>query len=160
MTEKQKDTKGTVRAEMYHRPPVSGYGLARRLEGTLKRLDEGEAVDSLDVSVWSPEVPVISDSEAVDAYRRFSEWADRQDVTIEPPFEVRQRRSRVLGETGEVLVTPSICLAVYLDEKLLAVFPHTADGGTVTVEDGLRELDVERRAVIREKDLEEQKLSV
>jgi len=130
------------------------------LERTLKKIDEGDAVDSLDVSVWSPEVPVTEGSEAVDAYRRFSDWADRQNVTVEPPFELRRRRSRLLGETGEVLVTPSICLAVYLDDTLLAAFPHTDDGGTVTVEDGIRELDVDRRAVIRENDLEKQVLSV
>lgn len=126
----------------------------------MERIEEGDSVDSVDVSVWSPEVPVIDESPAVEAYRRFSDWADRQGVAVEPPFERRQRRSRILGETGEVIVTPSVCLAVYLDDTLLAVFPHTDDGGTVTVEDGLRELDVDRRAVIREEDLEKRVLSV
>lgn len=153
-----KELAGTLRVEVCHRPPVQGTG--RKIEETLDEAKDRVGAGSVEESVWSPEVPATSESEAVEKYRRFSEWADRHGVSVEPPFEVRQRDSRFVGETNTVLVTPVLCLAVYFDDALLSVFPHTDGNKTVSVEDGLAELDVERRVVIRGRKVGNEAVSV
>lgn len=144
---------GTLRAELYHRPTVPGSGSVSRVEQVLADLYEKGGVDFVDESVWSGEVPVSGEAEpepeAVEAYRRFADWADSHGVTIEPPFDHRERDSRILGEGGAVLVTPAVCLAVYFEDTLLSVFPHTDDGETFSVEDGIASLDEERGIVVR-----------
>lgn len=157
---------GTVRAELHHRPEVPGNGITSRVEDIRESLEDGGAVDEVDVSVWSRETPASPGTRAFETYRRFADWADQNGVSVEPAFKKRRRDSELLGESGEVVVTPCVALAVYLDDTLLAVYPHTdADGDTddrevVTVEDGLAEIDVERRVVIREDEIGEQVLPV
>lgn len=147
---------GTVHVELYHRPTVPGKAPVRRVEMALEDLYERGRVDFVDESVWPRAVPMPevleagTEREAVEAYRRFSDWADSHGVTVEPPFERSVRDSRILGEGGAVLVTPVVCLGVYFDDTLVSVFPHTDDCGTFSVEDGLASLDEGRRVFVRE----------
>jgi hypothetical protein len=149
---------GTLHVELYHRPTVPGNAPVRRVERSLDDLHRRGKVDFVDESVWPREVPMPegpeakTEREAVEAYRRFSDWADRHGVAVEPPFELSVRNTQILGEGGAVLVTPVVCLAVYFDDTLLSVFPHTDDGETFSVEDGLASLDEERRVVVRERE--------
>ena len=146
---------GKLRVELYHRPTVPGSGSVCRVREALEDLHETGSVDLVDESVWPGEVPVPagsgseSEPDAVEAYRRFADWADSHGVTVEPPFEQRERDSRLLGEGGAVLVTPAVCLAVRFDGTLLAVFPHTDDGETFSVGDGIDSLDEKKSIAVR-----------
>lgn len=149
-----------VRAEIHHRPAVSGSGYVRRVEEILDEVREAGSVGTVEEYAWSPEEPASAGSMAFEKYRVFTEWADRNGVSVEPPFEVRKRDSRLLEESGEVLLTPVVCLAVYFDDTLLAVFPHTEDDETVSVDEGLAEIDAERRVVIRGDEVDREPVAV
>ena len=52
-------------------------------------------------------------SEVVDFFDRFTLWADRSDVSVTPPFNVRTQSTLASEDTYRVLSTPMMCLAVY-----------------------------------------------
>ena len=109
---------------------------ARACEGT-------DLVDAVVVRSWPDSVRLDDagqDREVVDDFGRFREWADRREVTVEPPFEVRTRSSIVEEDGVDVLVTPVLCLAVYRDERLVGVYPHSDGEETYTVERALERL--------------------
>lgn len=106
----------------------------------LRRLDAEEVVDDVTVRGWPDEVLLgagDTDSETVEAYERFVAWAAREDSSIAPAFDVRTQHSRLTGESGEVLRTPVMCLAVYEGDRLAAVFPHVDREGCHTVPDAV-----------------------
>lgn len=76
----------------------------------------------------------------------FVSWARREGYSLEPAFEIRKRESELDPRTDTVLTLPLVCVALYDDEELLAVFPHAEDGGVRSVEDCLERLDRERVA--------------
>ena len=109
---------------------------ARACEGT-------DLVDAVVVRSWPDSVRLDDagqDREVVDDFGRFREWADRREVTVEPPFEVRTRSSIVEEDGVDVLVTPVLCLAVYRDERLVGVYPHSDGEETYPVERALERL--------------------
>lgn len=117
---------------------------------TLERLDADGVIDELTIDAWRGEVRLgdePSDSDTFARFEEFAAWADRWDVSIQPPFSVETRHSEITGDTREVLVTPVQCLAVSVDGALAEVFPHTAcreDGGkTYTVQDVLALLEAQ-----------------
>ena len=120
------------------------------LEPIEERIAEATACESTDlvdavvVRSWPDSVRLDDDAgqdrEVVDDFGRFREWADRRGVSVEPPFEVRTRSSIVEEDGVDVLVTPVLCLAVYRDERLVGVYPHSDGEETYTVERALERL--------------------
>lgn len=111
---------------------------------TLRDCEAEGLIDGFKVQSWpeevafSPERPERAMIRGVESYR---EWADRAGVDIEPPFATRTRKSIVTGAEIDILVLPSICLALYDDEgQLVGVYPHSDDEGTYTVEDAISRL--------------------
>lgn len=105
--------------------------------------EEGEIVDNVVIRSWPESVRLDDqgvDREVVDDYRRFCRWADHRDVEIQPPFETRTRSSIVDDDGVDVLVTPLLCLSLYRNERLVAVYPHSNDDETYTVEAALQRL--------------------
>ncbi len=98
---------------------------------TLREAERDGQIDALLMRSWpdrislSPDVPA---GEALEAFERFTEWAYREGVDIEPAFAVQTRESTITGESREVLVTPLCCLAVYVGNTLVSVYPHVDDG--------------------------------
>lgn len=110
---------------------------------TLRACESEDAVDDVVLRSW-PDRVSLSESgphrEVVDVFERFERWAERRGVSVRPPFEVRTVTSQVTDESKEVLVTPLICVAVYEDERLAGVFPHSEGEDTYTVNDAIAKL--------------------
>jgi hypothetical protein len=123
------------------RAPLVADPVESRIE-TLRALEDGPLVDTVVVRSWPDTVRFDDegDHETLARYERFRSWADRRGVSIRPPFETRTRSSIVEDDGVDVLVTPTLCLAVYREERLVGVFPHSVDGETYTVEDAVVEL--------------------
>lgn len=96
------------------------------------------------VQSWPEEVALSPDRPEramIRGYESYRDWADQAGVIIEPPFATRTRRSIVTGAEIDVLVLPSVCLALYDDAGgLVGVYPHSDDEGTYTVEEAISRL--------------------
>lgn len=107
---------------------------------TLRACEREGTIADLLLRSWPEKVRLDEaspDREVLQRFEEFEGWADRQGVSVRPPFEVRERTSSVTGEFSERLVTPLIAVALYDGSRLAGVYPHTADGETYTVEDAI-----------------------
>lgn len=90
-------------------------------------LTEG-LLDGVVVRAW-PDLIALSqatrESEAVAAFEEFTAWAKREGVSIRPPFARETRTSAITDESREVIVTPAVCIATYLNGQLVSVHPYT-----------------------------------
>jgi hypothetical protein len=84
------------------------------------------------------ETPV---DESWEKYRQFEHWASSGGYDLEPGFRRYKRSSLVSSDSCEPVVVPVLCLAVYADTELQAVFPCSTQNQVWTVEDGLALLD-------------------
>jgi hypothetical protein len=130
-------THHTLRIETYVREDLRGA--TDRIEdvlGRLERLSEGEGIESFSVESWESRTePSVEgsatrpQSEVRRTVDEFEDWAARHGYSLGPAVD----RSDVKG-----IEVPVICVAIYEDDELLAVYPHTNRRGDVrTVEDGL-----------------------
>lgn len=127
------------------------YGVTERVRTVherLKHLVERGDVAGVEVNVWGRMVasPVEGPPDDLSAGLRktldeFETWADRTGRTLEPAFGVHERASDLAGESDRVVSLPVLCLAVYLDDDLVAVFPCSETDGVRTVEDCLALLE-------------------
>lgn len=107
--------------------------------------DEG-AISELDIDVWggSMGIAVPADRDPLrtrETVAEFEQWAQQQDCTLRPAFGRRSTDSRDDGEDEQTLVLPLLCLAIYDDESLHAVYPHTDGEDVNTIHDGLTALE-------------------
>lgn len=112
-----------------------------------RNLEDGDLVDTVVLRSWPETVRFDDDSphrEVVEEFERFDEWADRRGVSVRPPFETRTRTSMVEDGGVDVLVTPVLCLAVYREERLVSVFPHSDGESTYSVERALDRLEADQ----------------
>lgn len=132
----------SITAVCYVRAPLLLEPVDRQVE-TLQACESEGTVDDLLLRSWPKEV-ALDDStphqEVLETYDRLTAWADRQGVSVEPPFRQRTTSSQVTGETTELLVTPLLCLEVYADDELIGVFPHSADDETHTTDEAIATL--------------------
>ncbi|MFC7045709.1 HTH domain-containing protein [Halobacteriaceae archaeon GCM10025711] len=77
----------------------------------------------------------------VATFERFEDWADEEGVSIRPAFDVHTHHCGFTGDESEVLITPSICLAVRDEDELQGVYPCSEDGTVCTVDDVLASLE-------------------
>ncbi|PSQ45748.1 hypothetical protein BRD17_00860, partial [Halobacteriales archaeon SW_7_68_16] len=123
--------------------PKPASGRRDRLRERLCDLAAGSTVEEFDVSTWPKRVPRDGscDPAVRDRYLEFAAWARDNGVRLSPFFGTRECYSMETGERGEWVVLPALCLAVYEDGDLSAVYPH-ADGDTYhSVLSGLRHLE-------------------
>ena len=138
-----------VRVDCYVRTASLTDPIEARLDA-LRELSQTGTVDDLEVHLWPERVvlsPTTEGHPAVACHRTFERWASQWGASVEPPFERETRTSRLTDETREVLVTPALCLAVSVNGHLEEVFPHTADGVTYGIDDGIAALS-DREAVL------------
>jgi len=110
---------------------------------TLRACEAEGAVDAVVLRSWPDKVSLGDDGsfgEVIDVFRRFERWADRRGVSVRPPFEVRTTAATFSGTEREVLVTPLIAVAVYRDDRLHGVYPHSTGDNTYTVADAIATL--------------------
>ena len=135
-------TAGT-RVELYARSSLPEVASRRRDEvaGRLKQLTEDGHVDDVAIRTWDKKVPLSGDYDELDEYEQFRNWADETGVVLEPFFDTRSCYSMESGERGEWLVLPALCLAVYRDGDLDAVYPHSTNDGSRSVLDCLHAIE-------------------
>jgi len=128
-----------VTATCYVRAPMLLEPVDAHVE-TLRACEREGTVDGLLLRSWPETVSLGEETphrEVVERFEEFRRWAGRRGVSVEPPFEARERTSSVTGEFTERLVTPLACLALYDEGRLAGVYPHSGAGETYTVEDAI-----------------------
>lgn len=128
------------------RTPLVLDPIEERVERARDCEERTDLVDRVVVRSWPDTVRFDDDGphrEVLEEFRRFESWAERRGVSIRPPFETRTRTSVVEDDGVEVLVTPVLCLAVYRDERLVSVYPHSEGEETYTVADALDRLEAD-----------------
>lgn len=126
-------------------------GCEAQKQAVLERLEALEAdgqIDSYDVSIWTKEIRISGALEGTSYYRRvfdhfcaFQKWADEESVRLRSAFKIQSVDCEITDETYRVLSLPSICLAVYDEDDLCAVYPHSDDGTAKTVSNCLDSLE-------------------
>jgi hypothetical protein len=136
-----------TRVELYARESLPEAAMRRRdrVAGALSELAESGHVAQVEIHTWATKVPVDGDSTELDRYERFRAWTEDVGVELEPFFDTRQCYSMETGERGEQLVLPALCLAVYRDDRLQSVYPHSTNDGSRSVMDCLRAIESARR---------------
>jgi len=103
--------------------------------------DEGR-IDEVEVHTWPAKVTLRTGahSQVVETFESLRTWARNHDVSIQPPFAVREAHSAITGERETLLVTPTLCVAVYDAEELVGVYPSTNGDSVETIDDCLDRL--------------------
>ncbi|MFB6084150.1 MAG: HTH domain-containing protein [Halorientalis sp.] len=132
-----------TRVELFARASLPDVAARRRDEvaGRLTRLAEAGHVDDVTIRTWEKKVPLSADGEELAAYDRFREWAEETGVALDPFFDTRTCYSMETGDRGEWLVLPALCLVVYRDGDLDAVYPHSTNDGSRSVLDCIRAIE-------------------
>lgn len=136
-------TREGVRVELYARSSLPSVAQRRR-ETVERRLDElvdAGHVGALETETWNKKVPLDEPSFERDRYAEFEQWAGDVGVSLVPFFDTRDCYSMDTGERGDRLVLPAICLAIYRDETLQTVYPHSTPQGSRTVLDCLNAIE-------------------
>lgn len=110
---------------------------------TLRTCEDEGAIDALLLRTWPEEAKLSDDGpfpEVVETFERFEAWAERQGVSVRPPFEVRTSESLLTDDAEQVLVTPLLCLALYREDSLVGVYPHSDGDETVTATEAIASL--------------------
>lgn len=140
-------TSDGTRVELYARSSLPEVATRRRdkVAGRLTELAEEGHVSQIEIHNWENKVPLDAENHELDQYEEFATWADDVGVELSPFFDTRQCYSMSSGERGERLVMPALCLAVYRDETLQSVYPHSTNEGSRSVMDCLRAIESARR---------------
>ncbi|MFD1642896.1 HTH domain-containing protein [Halohasta litorea] len=115
-----------------------------RLEG----LDADDRIDDYEVNVWTKAIRIAGPLEGTTYYQRvfdhftaFQQWAVKESVALKSAFNVEEVNCEITDETYRVLSLPCLCLAVYEDDELRGVYPHTDDETTRTINHCLDRLE-------------------
>jgi hypothetical protein len=104
----------------------------------VRRLADRGVLAAVEREEWASRVPLSECGSAVrDTYLSFTAWADEAGVSLTPFFSTRECYGTGEDEPTDFLVFPALCLAVYDDDQLVAVYPHEEAGTVRTVQDGL-----------------------
>ncbi|MFW6320693.1 MAG: HTH domain-containing protein [Halohasta sp.] len=126
-------------------------GCETQKQAVLRRLDELDEtghIDDYEVNVWTKEIRLAGPLEGTSYYRmvrehveEFQGWADSEGVQLNSAFKIKSLDCEITDETYRILSLPCICLAVYEDDDLRGVYPHTDDETIRTVSTCLAELE-------------------
>lgn len=126
----------------YVRAPLLLDPIDSKIE-TLRTCEANGSIDSLLLRSWPDEVALTEErpnQEVVARFERFEQWAETHDVSIRPPFDIRTVTSLASDESRQVLVTPILCFALYSDDRLVGVYPHTEGDTTCTAAEAIAAL--------------------
>lgn len=124
---------------------LAPHGINGTQTGIIDRLQQLEAdgrIDELDIGVWGRSIGINRAAERDPSGVRetvfeFEQWANEHGCTLRPAFE--RRNDHVAGEGRVVL--PLICLAIYTEEAVQAVYPHVDGERVYTIHDGVKVLE-------------------
>lgn len=132
--------------------PASVHDRQEAIYEQLVQLQEDGHIADVSVEVWGKQVraeagtnPAADDASTPAArltYAELEAWAERNDYDLAPAFSTHSLGSLVTDkkEQIEVIKFPTICLAVYDGDDLLAVAPCSTTEGVRTVDDCLAAL--------------------
>ena len=132
-----------IRVELYARSSLPKVAQRRRatVEQRLEDLVDVGQVGELESTAWAKKVPLDEPSAERRHYEAFTAWADDVGVSLHPFFDTRDCYSTETGERGEWLVLPALCIAIYRDNRLQTVYPHSTSRGSRTVLDCLAAIE-------------------
>ncbi|ATW87570.1 hypothetical protein halTADL_0772 [Halohasta litchfieldiae] len=118
-------------------------GCERRKQAVLERLadlDDADRIKEYDVQIWAKEIRISGPLEGTSYYQRvfdhftaFQQWANAESVGLHSAFKIQSLDCEITDENYRVVTLPSVCLAVYEEAELNAVYPHVDDGTVQTV---------------------------
>jgi hypothetical protein len=139
------DTTPREREAVLYMRSVAPSGINGVQEETIERLEHltnDTRLDSVDYEIWGHNIPADCSKTAIKkAYEEFEEWADEHGYSLAPAFHVRETETIVSEQSHTVISVPLLCLGVYDDHGVEAVFPCSDDKQTYTLEDGLCALE-------------------
>ncbi|WP_331233316.1 HTH domain-containing protein [Natronorarus salvus] len=122
--------------------PTGINDVQQRAIERLERLVAEGTLESVDYEVWGHSVPTDSSELPIKRrYDEFADWADEHGYTLSPAFHVRETKTIVSDSTWTVVSFPLLCLGIYSDRDVEAVFPCSDDDRTYTLQDGLHALE-------------------
>jgi len=132
-----------VRVELYARSSLPSVAERRRetVENRLEGMAEEGHVATVGTETYRKKVPVDDPSPERSLYREFETWASEVGVDLDPFFETRECYSMETGERGQRLVLPALCIAIYRDDRLQTVYPHSTPQGSRSVMDCLNAIE-------------------
>lgn len=131
-----------VTVEVYVRPEQLLEPIDTKID-TLHQLEAADHIDNLLLHAWPRAIMLTEQtpySDAINAFEQMEAWADEHGVSIRPPFSVRTTTSTFTDETQTKLRTPMMCLAVYVGEQLVNIFPHSRADDQYSVTDAIAAL--------------------
>ncbi|MFB6179504.1 MAG: HTH domain-containing protein [Halorientalis sp.] len=135
------------RLELYLRDETRGLAGPQQdaLIETAEALALTPAIDTVEIYEWPRKLAVEghgpTDDRTLDVFNQFSQWARDHGVQLHPAFSTRTCYDWETGNRYTALVLPVMALAVFEDDELVAVYPHTDGETRQTVFDGLDALD-------------------
>lgn len=142
------------RAELYVRSlaPSGTRETQDAIVDRLRHLERNGLVDEIDLTVWGDAVCLENASSRVgvgaavaERIQSFHDWCRNTCVSLDPFFTWSSVESTFAGDSHERVIPPQRCLAVYVGDRLRAVYPCAVDGVPRSLEDGLRRLERDER---------------
>lgn len=121
----------------------------------LQQLQNKGVITELDIDIWGSSMGMTFSGNRDPTGTRqliseFERWADEHDCTLRPAFAQSGAKSSNSGDEierqTEYAVLPLLCLAIYGDTTVQAVYPHMRSDGIRTIHDGVAALDSMRPA--------------
>jgi len=134
----------SITVELYTREelPPPAVEQSEAIYERLENLTHRDGVEEINQETWVKRTPVQGCTDAVrDTYLAMTEWASNADVALDPFFQTRECYSATEEGWTDWIVLPAICLAIYEDGDLSAVYPHRDGAETRTVADGVQQLE-------------------
>ncbi|WP_424018913.1 HTH domain-containing protein [Halorientalis pallida] len=136
-----------TRAELYLREgvPIAAETEQSRILGRLQALAAAGIIRDLQVRRWPRRVTdgdVCARREFA-VCREFEGWAAEHSVRLAPAFNRHDCHNGFTGSDYTTTTLPVICLALYDDDDLVAIYPHTGENGIRTLLDGLSMLEAD-----------------
>jgi hypothetical protein len=126
------------------------HGAAKVID-TLTTLSRRDDLDDLSVYLWGKRivpaaVPTTQTNQGqffTNRIKRFFQWANSAERTLEPMFERTTVESSYIDASYEAIVLPTVTVAEYHDGTLEQVTPHRTEGVYQSVRDHVDSLEAQ-----------------
>jgi hypothetical protein len=147
--ERARDSRSDVHVELWVRRnlPYCVRDVEKEAYERLRRLRNRGSVESCSLHLWDTvetapgERRTEPTADSREKITEFENWADEHGCTLRPGFQTREVNSILTDDVRRRVVPPILCLAVYEDDTLGAVFPHVEGDRIHTVSDGIERLE-------------------
>ncbi len=148
MISESENTSYTVKLFVRADPELGCEQQKQAVVHRLETLETENRIDAYEINVWTKAIRLRGPLEQTAYYRTvfdhveaFQQWADEASVRLNSTFNMESLDCEITDETYRVLSLPSICIAVYENGELCAVYPHSTAEGCRTASSCLTELE-------------------